>query len=349
MRNLHRPRPGASGPPSVDEPRSRLRLDSNENPYGCSLLVQESLSICDSFAAQPDGVSPTLLGALCRYAACRPSALHLENTREELLEHVFRVLVGTGACLPVWGPVDTPVLRAAERVGIRLDVHIAAPGTERDGPASVSEIAAAAGVVFVTSPNEVTGASVPALEVGAALRAGIRVILDETYREYSENAPGVLGREFDGLVSLRSFGSWAGLWGIPVSYAVSDPETTARLEAAYPSDALTRASRVAAGASLDDAAALLGRVRQIRKERGRLYRQLRKLNIVQPFPSDGPALICAVTRGDSRTLTEALRSQGVLVRDCAELGLPGFIRVSVGTPEETDVLMDSMRAVASRG
>lgn len=344
-----RSRPGVRGLAGGIASRPYLRLDRNENPYGCSLLVQESLSICDSFGSHPDELPPTLVDSVCRYAACRPSGVHLANSRHDLLEQVLRAVAVEGARVPVWGPVERPVQLAAQRCGVRLDVYRAAPGCEGSGVAPMLEWAAGAPLVFVSSPNEITGASVSALEIGTLLQRGTTVVLDETYREYSENAPGALGREYDGLVSLRSFGSWAGLWGIPVSYFVADVHFTERVEATYPSDGLTRASRIAAGASLDDAAALLGRVRLIRKERGRLYRQLRKLNLLQPYPSDGPAVLCKVTRGDTQSLVDGLRMRGIIVRDCADVGLEGFVRVSVGTPEDTDQLMDALLALASRG
>lgn len=323
---------------SENEP---LRLHLNESPYGCSLLVQESLSIYDSFAQQPGPVSRTLMRGLCRYAGRPADDLYLANSPRELLGRVLRVLVEPGDSVIAYAPHTRLIGDAASDAGVLVT----------DAPREDGQLAAASALrlrttsactVFLGSPNDPTGEAVRPLEVVSLLRAGVTVIADETYAEYTDKGLSILGGEFPNLVSLRSFAPWAGLWGIPVSYAVASPELVARLEERWPQSSLTAASRIAAGASLDDAAMLLNGVKHVRLERARLFRRLRKLNFVQPLPSHGPFLLCEVTRGDAACVCRLLAAEGVLIHDAAEDGMPGYVRISVGTSAQTDQLFGAM-------
>lgn len=320
-----------------------LRLHLNENPYGCSLLVQESLSIHDSFAQRPGPLSGTLLRALAKYCGRQTGDIYLANTPEELMLRVLSVCLEPGEQLLAYAPhpkMIEDVARAA-----RIDV-LAVPRS-RDG--AISATAAiqrgdeSGRTVYIGSPNDPTGDVVPPLEVVALLHAGLTVIVDETYAEFTDKTLTILGREFPGLISLRSFAPWAGLWGVPVSYALAQSDLVAKLDAFSPQETLSSASRIAAGASLDDSTLLLNRVKHLRLERARLYRRLRKLNFLQPSHSHGPFVPCEVTRGTPEKVCALLETQeGVLLHNCSEDGLAGFIRVSVGTPEQTDQLVGAL-------
>ncbi len=326
---------------------SPLRLHRNENPYGCSLLVQESLSIHDGFAQRPGPISQAFLQALGRHIGRPASDLYLTNTPFELLERVLRVCAEPGDGVIAYTPHTHQLTQAARNAGLSV---LAAPRV--DGKVTAIQAlrlrSATVNTIFLGTPNDPTGDVVSPLEVLSMLRSGATVIADETYAEFTEKGLGILVGEFPSFISLRSFAPWAGLWGIPVSYAVAASETTARLDAVWPQVGLTAASRIAAGASLDDAALLLNRVKHIRLERARLYRRLRKLNFVQPTPSNGPFMLCEVTRGEPEHIVELLKGEGLLIHWCAEEGLPNHLRISVGTPHHTDSLITAMCRISVR-
>jgi histidinol-phosphate aminotransferase len=323
------------------EAEAQLRLHLNENPYGCSLLVQESLSIHDAFAQHPGPLSRSLLRALSRYAGRPAQDLYLANSPAELLRRVLSCLIEPGDELIAYAPYPTVLgdvaaeLRLQVRAARRVDGRVSAPQALRLRTATAS-------AVYVGSPNDPTGDVAAPLEITALLRAGCTVIVDETYGEFTDKGLGLLGGEFPNLISLRSFAPWAGLWGIPVGYAAASAELVERLGARWPQSSLSAPSRIAAGASLDDSALLLNRVRHIRLERARLFRRLRKLNFVQPLPSHGPFIPCRVTRGDAGRVCQLLEAEGILVHNCVEEGFDGHVRISVGTPEQTDQLEAAM-------
>ncbi len=339
------PSPALQQPLAGTREETQLRLHLNENPYGCSLLVQESLSIYDGFARQPGAPSSSLMRALSRYTGRPSHDLYLANSPSELLWRILSVLTEPGDGVIAYAPYPAVLREAAANCHVQLF----------DAPRTGSRVSAAhalrlrsatADTVYVGSPNDPTGDVADQLEVIALLRAGATVIADETYVEYTDKGLGILGGEFPNLISLRSFAPWAGLWGIPVSYAVMSAEMVERLAVRWSESSLTSSSRIAAGASLDDSALLLNRVRHVRLERARLFRRLRKLNFIQPLPSHGPFILCEVTRGDAGRVQALLEAEGVLVHNCCEEGMPEHIRISVGTSEQTDQLVAAMVRVS---
>jgi histidinol-phosphate aminotransferase len=153
--------------------------------------------------------------------------------------------------------------------------------------------------------------------------------------------------EFDNLVVLRSFSPWAGLHGLLVGYALCSVKAAARLQRLTPPGGLNRAAQLAAIASLEDKENLLQRVRRLRLERGRLYRQLRKLNLLQPYPSAAPFLLCAVTRGQASMVQRHLQDDGILVKAISDRWLDNHLRIAVGRPEDTNALMASLKTLAA--
>ena len=318
-----------------------MRLHRNENPYGCSLLVQESLSISESFALHPGPLSRTLSGALSRYARRPVAEIYVADSLDALLLEVLRAACGDERLAYAYAPFSGPFARAAAGAGIRV-VPLRTAQERQALTLPRASVGAPRSPVYLGSPSDPTGEVVPPLEVVALLEAGFTVIADESYAEFTDKTLGVLGREFPNLVSLRSFAPWAGLWGIPVSYALADGAFVAALDARWPQTRLLAPSRIAAGASLDDAFLLQNRVKHIRLERSRLYRRLRKLNFVQPLYSHAPFICCEVTRGDPAGVVALLEREGILVHPCAENGLPGHIRISIGTADHTDRLIAAM-------
>ncbi|HYO29606.1 MAG TPA: aminotransferase class I/II-fold pyridoxal phosphate-dependent enzyme, partial [Thermomicrobiales bacterium] len=127
----------------------------------------------------------------------------------------------------------------------------------------------------------------------------------------------------------------------PIAWAVGHPKTLARL-AEVPRRQPAGGSVAAALATFDDLDWVMAMVRRVREERSRLYRMLRKLNMVQPLPSWAGFLLTRVERGDAGLVADALAERGILVArpDSPELG--NYLRVSAGRPEDTDALRKAL-------
>ena len=202
-------------------------------------------------------------------------------------------------------------------------------------------------MVAVSSPNNPTGNVTSPTAIVHLLHTGVWVVVDETYFEFCDRTVAPLVSEFDNLVVLRSFGPWAGLHGLPVGYAICSARAASRLQRLATPGGVNRAAQLAAIASLEDLDALMQRVRRLRLERGRLYRQLRKLNLLQPYTSAGPFLLCAMTRGTAQMAQRHLQDDGILVKAISDRWLSNHLRVGVGRPEDTNALMSSLKRLAA--
>jgi histidinol-phosphate aminotransferase len=199
-------------------------------------------------------------------------------------------------------------------------------------------------VVFVTTPNNPTGNAVPpetvlALYEAAQAAKPSMVVVDEAYIEFSHGDS--LLRLLEGrpnLVVSRTMSKAFGAAGLRLGYLAAHPAVVDAVQLVrlpYHLSAITRATALAA---LEHTDTLLKYVEQLKSERDRLVTELRAIgydvtesdaNFVQfgRFP-------------DAHEAWREILERGVLVRDN---GVPGWLRVSAGTPAENDAFLDAVR------
>ncbi|MDQ2807002.1 MAG: aminotransferase class I/II-fold pyridoxal phosphate-dependent enzyme [Chloroflexota bacterium] len=335
-------------------PDSLIRLDGDDNPYGPSLRVLEVLGSADSLHRPGDPEARDLRALLEPYACCARDRITVGAGPAESLERLLRVLAQPGAVLLLPAPTRPLYATVAARLGLTVVTVPPTRGLELDIDGYLRRIAEHPVVVAVVpSPNDPTGSTVAPTEIVRLLRTDIPVLVDESDYEFAGRTVVPLVTEFDNLIVLRDFAAWAGLGGLPVSYLLSARPLAAQLRQAAVFGGVTtapgRGAQLAAAAALGDLAALQGQVRTLRQERGRLFRQLRKLNLLQPTPSEGHFLLCTVTRGQAAAIRDFLADQaGIIVRALATPLLPNHLRISVGLPDHTDALMRGLLRLAEQ-
>jgi histidinol-phosphate aminotransferase len=335
-------------------PDEIVRLDSDENPYGPSLRVLEVLGAADSLHRPGDPEARDLRAALEPYARCARERITAGAGPAESLERLLRVLIQPGQVVLVPTPSRNLYAAVAERVGVPV---VRVPLTRQYRPDCEAILTLfqthRVGLLVLPAPNDPTGTSVTPTEVVRLLRAEVPILVDETFSEFAGRTVTPLVTEFEHLIVLRDFAAWAGLGGLPVSYLLSARPLAAQLRAAAVSGGASsgpsRAAQLAAMAALDDLEALKGRLKALRLERGRMYRRLRKLNLLQPLPSEGPFLLCAMTRGNAAAVRDHLADhEGIIVRTLSHPALPNHLRISVGRPQDTDALMRGLLRIAEQ-
>jgi histidinol-phosphate aminotransferase len=196
-------------------------------------------------------------------------------------------------------------------------------------------------LIFIAYPNNPTGVLYPEEDVVAVLRAaqGL-VVLDEAYHVFAQKSFLPRLAEFPNLVVMRTV-SKLGLAGIRLGYLVGRPEWIAefnKVRQAYNVNVLTQA---AASFVLERLEVLEEQAKRILAEREGLGRALAALPGVTVYPSAANFFLVRVRDAD-RTY-EALRRQGVLVRNLNGPGLANCLRITVGTPDENRILLTAMR------
>ena len=166
-------------------------------------------------------------------------------------------------------------------------------------------------------------------------------MVDEAYAEFGGTSVVRTVADHPNLVVLRTLSKWGGLAGLRAGYGVMEPEMADLLLRAKPPYNINQATEHAVLTSLEDAATLDQRALAIVEERGRMFAALDELPGVTPLPSDANFILCHVPDGKGRAIYDGLARRGVFVRYYSRASMADYLRISVGTPEQTTRLLDA--------
>ncbi|MYE46189.1 MAG: histidinol-phosphate transaminase [Chloroflexi bacterium] len=336
-------------------PEAIVKLDGNENPYGPSPRALEALAGGYAAHRYPDPEQRRLRGALGARHGVPPECIVAGAGADEIIDLVFRIFVEAGDRVVIASPTFGMYPFGAEIAGAEL---VDVPRRD-DWSVDLDALAAAcegAKAVFLPSPNNPTGGLLPP---GAAERlrtSGAIVVIDEAYVEFASGregghsgSPSLADRAAeDGergeapLIVLRTFSKWAGLAGLRVGYGVMPAPVASLLMQCKQPYGVSTAGEAAALASLEDAALLDERACEIAGERDRLAAELRAGGWLEPVPSQANFLLCRLTSGSGAALREALARRGVFVRFFGHERLRDHVRISIGTPEDSERLLAAL-------
>ena len=323
-------------------PDQIAKLDGNENPYGPSPRVAEAVAQA-RFELYPDPFHTELRKAISGYVGAPAERIMFGNGSDELLELIIRMLLSPGDevvnCTPTFGMygfLPPLFLGRVIEVARRADFSV-------DAEAVLAAITPRTKIVLLASPNNPTGAPLPPADLRRLLSSGRVVVVDEAYVEFS--APGSsaapLAAEHDNLVVLRTFSKWAGLAGLRAGYGVFPKELIRHLWKIKQPYNVNVAAGAAVLASLADREALLANVARMVAERGRMAAALSTLPGWQVYPSEANFLLCRLPSAPE--VKARLWRAGIMVRSYFTTpGLNDCLRISVGLPEHTDRLLETL-------
>lgn len=324
-----------------------LKLDQNENPYGASLRVQEMLAAYDRYHLYPDSEGRAVRERLVGYTGMPAERILLGNGADELIDLIYLLTIEPGDEVIVAPPTFGVYATRAALFGARVVEVPRRADFGLDIDALVGAVTPRTKVISLVSPNNPTGNAASQEQIVRLLHLGPLVVLDEAYAEFAPRSLLPLAREFDNLIVLRTFSKWAGLAGLRIGYGIFPAELMPYLWKIKPAYNVNAAALAAVEATFEDLPWVRASVARLRVERGRLYRNLRKLNILQPYPSQGNYILCRVLHGRAAELRARLADLGIMVRGY-DGALAGYLRISVGRPEDTDTLMKALLTIAER-
>jgi histidinol-phosphate aminotransferase len=323
-----------------------IKLDGNENPYGCSPRVKEALLRHRHYHIYPDPEQRTLRAALANYVGLSEDHLLGGTGSDELIDLVLRLFLEPGDkvinCPPTFGmyPFSTEVCG-----GQLVDIK-----RRGDFAIDVADVKKAVDsrtkVIFVTSPNNPSGNVTVQEDILELVETGAVVVVDEAYYEFSGVTVAPLVAKHDNLIVLRSFSKWAGLAGLRVGYGVFSPELLPYLMKIKQPYNVNAAAQVAVLESLQDMEALQGIVGKIIDERERLFLKLSELGFLKPFPSQANFILCSVPGGGAYEIYRGLQRAGIFIRYLDTPLLKDCIRISIGKAEHTDALIRALKKMA---
>jgi histidinol-phosphate aminotransferase len=330
-----------------------LRLSANENPLGPSHRVIEALRReAGRVHLYPDGGSTVLRALLAERLGVGAEWLVAGNGADELLSLIARAAFEPGDEVVIPHPAFEPYGTEATLAGAAV-VQSPLAGYATDLDDMLWRVTPRTKAVIICTPHNPTGTMVGrgALERFVDLLGPEPplVVLDEAYRDFADDpdtADGVaLARRYPTVIALRTFSKIAGLAGLRVGYAVGRPESIERLNRVRAPFNVNRLAQVAAVAALGDPAHLERTRDVVLTERPRLAAELARRGA--PSPPSQANFILARAGAQAGTIRAALLKAGILVRDGAGVGFPGHLRISIGTKEQNDRLLEVWRRAVS--
>ncbi len=325
-----------------------VRLHANESPWA-------PLELIDDINRYPDPQPRALLATLADFYRVGTAQVLATRGSDDGIDLLVRCFCRGGedeiiVCPPTFGMYE--IAARIQGAGIRRVPLDADTGFTPDSEGIARSARACTRLVFLCSPNNPTGNLIDPESLAflcTTLRHRALVVVDEAYIEFSD-APSAAGllNEFENLVVLRTLSKAFGLAGARCGALLAGEDVIAAVRKLMPPYPLSRPTIALAMRALSDAGRrqVDERVRIIRRERVRVANALRKLISVScVWPSEANFLL--VRTLDAPRVLQACRDQEILIRDVgAQPGLAGCVRVTIGTPEQNDRLMQAVGEAA---
>ena len=340
----------------IDEVRRQLGLEritklaSNENPLGPSPHVVDTLNRSNLDLHQyPDYDGYYLRTALAARLGVGYDEIVLGAGSAEIMRLIADGYLERGdealtadICFPVYENVTR--IAGAVPVAVPLD-----GGLQYDLERMLQAVTPRTRVVFIASPNNPTGRTIPEADLQAFLERlppTVLCALDLAYCEYVEPRPDedhlALVRRFPNLVLLRTFSKVYGLAGLRIGYGIACPDVAGWLSRTRIPFNTSTAAQVAARVALEDQGHVERAVALNRAMRTLLVEEAPSFGF-RAYPSWGNFVLLEGPR-DAQTVFDHLVRRGIVVRPLRNLRLASCIRVTTGTEEQTREFVAAMRA-----
>jgi histidinol-phosphate aminotransferase len=329
-----------------------VKLASNEGPHGPFPQAREAIERCTAeLNRYPDGGAYRLRAALAERFDLRFEEVAVGAGSDGLVDCLSLAALEPGDEIVCgWPSFPSYVIDARKLGAVPRTVELRHGRYDLGG--MLDAIGPRTKIAYVCLPNNPTGTTNSRAELDAwfdRVPEHVVTVLDQAYAEYIDDPDypdGVEGYLKQGrrTIVLRTFSKIYGLAGLRVGYALAPAELVTAIGKVRRAFDITTPAQEAALASLDSPDELARRRGENAGNRDQLERILRAHGLDPVGPAVGNFLFAEVGE-DSRPLFEQLLREGVIVRPTHGFGAPGAVRVTVGLPEEHELLDEALARV----
>ena len=325
-----------------------LKLNTNENPYPPSPKVVAAVQAvladsADVLRLYPDPEASALKHAIAAQQNVDVANVFVGNGSDEVLAHIFKAFFVqqqpilypdiTYSFYPVYSQffaVKTKVLPLNDDFEIVVDDYKQANGG-----------------IIITNPNAPTSIALEVSAIEEVLQANPNsvVVIDEAYVDFGAQSAVSLVEKYENLVVCQTTSKSRSLAGLRVGFAIAQTHLIAALEAvknsfnSYPMD---RFAIAAAVASFEDQAYFEAQCQKVIASRDKLVMELESMGF-KVLPSKANFIFASLPSKDAGELAAQLREQGIIVRYFNKPRINQFLRITIGTDEQNQRLVDSLK------
>jgi len=339
--------PGRAKLAGVERP---LKLSANENPYGCSEAARTAFVASSSeLHLYPDANTTRLRVAIAEKYKLEPERLIFGAGSDEIFAVSAQAYLSAddNAVQPQYGFAAWAIAVAATGAQIKSAPE---PAFVVDVDAVLSAVDERTRIVFIANPANPTGTWLPFSEIErlhAGLPERVLLVLDGAYAECAFGIEGFSdgldwSRDKTNVLVTRTFSKAYGLASLRIGWAYGPPAVISALDRIRLPFSVPRAGEAAAVAALADDAFVQRSALAFEEDRRRLDTALGALG-VRTLPSATNFVTACFE--DASSVDAALLQRGILVRHLANYGMPDWLRISIGKPEQTERVIAALDAL----
>lgn len=329
-----------------------LKLNTNENPYPPSPKVVDAVQAvlthqADALRLYPDPDATALKQAIAKQQNVDVSQVFIGNGSDEVLAHIFKAFFIQQE--PILYPDITysfyPVY--SQFFGVQTKQIPLNEKFEID----ISDYEQENGGIIITNPNAPTSIALGLDKIEQVLKANPNrvIVIDEAYVDFGAESAVELVSRYENLVVCQTTSKSRSLAGLRVGFAIAQAHLIAALEAvknsfnSYPID---RFAIAAAVASFEDQDYFQEQCEKVIASREKLVANLTELGF-NVLPSKANFIFATHSLHDAAQLAEKLRDQGIIVRYFNKPRINQFLRITIGTDEQNQRLVDTLKKLIS--
>ncbi len=329
-----------------------IKVASNENPLGPSPKAVSAIKkALNGINRYPDAASWYLKAKLSTTLKTEIDRIICGNGSDEIIILALKAFANKGDEVIIAKPTFLIYQVAAGIVGADIKFVPLTKDLKYDLKAMKRAVTDKTKIIFIANPDNPAGTYVTKIELEEfldGLREDVIVYLDEAYyelaRDFCEDYPnGMDYLDKPNLIVARSFSKIYGLAGLRVGYGVTSARIARYLDKFRDPFNVNILAQAAACAALDDKEFVEKTLRAVREGKSFLYDALDKMGL--EYVRTATNFMMIDVKRDSGSVFEQLICKGVIVRDMKAWGYDTFIRVSVGTREENEIFIETLKKV----
>ena len=327
-----------------------IKLASNENPFGSSQKVKETLmEAVGKLEVYPDGNSTELRTVLSQFLNVSKEQLIFGNGSDEIIQMISRAYLDSDVQTIMATPTFPQYKSNAIVEGAKF-FEVPLKNGKHDLEAMRNAITSFTRVIWICNPNNPTGTIITEKELNRFLEQvpkNILVVLDEAYyeyvtdQEYPDSIPLIC--DYPNLIILRTFSKIYGLAALRIGYGISSPIVIDILNRVREPFNNTTLSQKGAVAAIQDQQFIQYCKEENQKGLKQLYQGFDQLGFSY-YRSQGNFVLVDVGQPANEVFMDLIK-KGIIVRSGEALGFPTSLRITVGNEEQNNKVLTAISEV----